>query len=408
MDVGTTAVGTLRRDMRVIGLISGAHFFSHFYQLVLPPLFPLLRTEFDVSYSALGLLPGLVYITGAVSQPAVGFVVDRYGARPILLAGLALLAASIAVLGLAPGYWAMIPIVIVAGLGNAVFHPADFAILNASVHNSRLGRAYGAHGICGNLGWAAAPPAVWFLAELFGWRTALVTLGCIGLAATVYLAGQGDAMTDHRRPERDSAAPKTTLLADIGGLMTPAILLTFTFFMLTSMALIGVQTFVPIALTNFHQTPPDAAKDALTAFLLAGAAGTLGGGILVDRIKRPELIVGICLGAFTLVFMALALHGLSSMLVILVLALTGALLGATSPSRDMIVRQKTLTGASGKVYGFVYSGLDLGAAIIPPVFGWLIDRGSPQLVFVLVSAVIAVSVLTIFRVDRARAAAAAD
>ncbi len=408
MDVGTAAVGTLRRDMRVIGLISGAHFFSHFYQLVLPPLFPLLRAEFDVSYSALGLLTGLFYITGAISQPAVGFVVDRYGARPILLAGLALLAASIAVLGLAPGYWAMIPIVIVAGLGNAVFHPADFAILNASVHNSRLGRAYGAHGICGNLGWAAAPPSVWFLAELFGWRTALVTLGCIGLAATVYLAGQGGAMIDHRRPETDAAVSKTTLRADIGGLMTPAILLTFTFFMLTSMALIGVQTFVPIALTDFHQTPPDVAKDALTAFLLAGAAGTLGGGILVDRIKRPEQIVGICLGVFALIFLALVLQGLSSMPVILVLALTGALLGATSPSRDMIVRQKTLTGASGKVYGFVYSGLDLGAAIIPPVFGWFIDRGSPQLVFVLVSAVIAVSVLTIFRVDRARASAAAD
>jgi len=408
MEVGTTTVGTLRRDMRVIGLISGAHFFSHFYQLVLPPLFPLLRAEFDVSYWALGWLTGLFYITGAISQPAVGFVVDRYGARPILLAGLALLAAAIAALGLAPGYWAMVPIVIVAGLGNAVFHPADFAILNASVHNSRLGRAYGAHGIFGNLGWAAAPPAVWLLAELFGWRTALITLGCLGLAATVYLASQGDAIIDHRRPETDAAVPKTTLAADIAGLMTPAILLTFTFFMLTSMALIGVQTFVPIALTNFHQTLPDTAKDALTAFLLAGAAGTLGGGILVDRIKRPELIVGVCLGAFTLIFLALALRSLPGILVIPVMALTGALLGATSPSRDMIVRQKTLTGASGKVYGFVYSGLDLGAAIIPPVFGWLIDRGDPQFVFVLVGAVIGVSVLTILHFDRHKAAATAD
>ena len=132
-----------------------------------------------------------------------------------LLSVVVLLAASVAVLGLVPGYWTMIPIVILAGLGNAVFHPADFAILNASVHNSRLGRAYGAHGICGNLGWAAAPPFVWFLAELFGWRTALVAAGCIGLAATVYLAGQGDAMTDHRRPERGAAAPKTTLVVAV-------------------------------------------------------------------------------------------------------------------------------------------------------------------------------------------------
>jgi predicted MFS family arabinose efflux permease len=289
-----------------------------------------------------------------------------------------------------------------------VFHPADFAILNASIHSSRLGRAYGWHGICGNLGWAAAPVAVLSLTALFDWRMALVVLGCLGLVGTVYLASQGDAMADHRRPEKNASAPKTTLMADIGGLMTPAILLTFGFFMLTSMALIGVQTFVPIALADFHQAPPDLAKDALTAFLLAGAVGTLGGGILVDRYKRPELIVGLCLGAFTLIFLALALGGLSPILIVPVLALSGALLGATSPSRDMIVRQKTLTGASGKVYGFVYSGLDLGAATMPPVFGWLIDRGNPQLVFVLVSAVVAVSLLTIIRVDRTKAVAAAD
>lgn len=408
MDVSVPAAGTLRRDARVIGLISGAHFLSHFYQLVLPPLFPLLRTEFDVSYSALGLLTALFFITGAIAQPAVGFVVDRYGARSILLAGLALMAASVAAMGLAPGYWTMVPLVVAAGLGNAVFHPADFAILNASVHSSRLGRAYGSHGICGNLGWAAAPVSVLSLTALFDWRTALVVLGCLGLAGAAYLASQGDAMVDHRRTEQDAATPKTTLAADVGSLMTPAILLTFAFFTLTSMALIGVQTFVPIALTDFHQATPDMAKDALTAFLLAGAAGTLGGGILVDRYRWPELIVGFCLGAFTLIFLALALGSLSPILIIPVLALTGALLGATGPSRDMIVRQKTLTGASGKIYGFVYSGLDLGAAIMPPVFGWLIDRGNPRLVFVLVSAVIAVSLLTIIRIDRAKTVAAAD
>jgi len=405
MDGTATAAGTVRRDMRVIGLISGAHFFSHFYQLVLPPLFPLLRAEFGVTYTALGMLTGIFFLTGAVTQPAVGFLVDRYGARPILLAGLALMAAAVAALGLAPGYWTMIPIVILAGLGNAVFHPADFAILNASVHPSRLGRAYGAHGIMGNIGWAAAPMASLSLTAIFGWRAALILLGCCGLAAAVYLAGQRTAMMDHRRSPAADTAP-TTLAADLGMLFTPTILVTFTFFALTSMALVGVQTFVPTALTDFHGIPLTVAAVALTAFLLAGAAGTLGGGVLVDRFPRPELIAGSCLALFTVLFLALTLSGLPELLIILILALSGALLGATGPSRDMLVRQKTPVGSAGKVYGFVYSGLDLGAAIIPPVFGWMIDHGEPRLVFVVVSAAIALSVLTIVTLDRRGSATA--
>jgi MFS transporter, FSR family, fosmidomycin resistance protein len=400
MGMGTAAAGSLRHDMRVISLIGGAHFFSHFYQLVLPPLFPLLRAEFDVSYTALGLLTGIFFITGAITQPAMGFLVDRYGARPILLAGLALIAAAVALLGLAPGYWALVPIMILSGLGNAVFHPADFAILNASVHPSRLGRAYGVHGILGNIGWAAAPIASLSLSAAFGWRTALVVLGCCGLAATVYLASQGAAMMDHRRSDKGPAPAATSFAEDLAMLTRPTILVTFAFFALTSMALVGIQTFVPTALTSFHGVPLAAAAVALTAFLLAGAAGTLGGGVLVDRFKRPELIVGLCLALFAVVFLAFIWAGLPDPLIIPIMAITGALLGATGPSRDMLVRQKTQVGASGKVYGFVYSGLDLGAAITPPLFGWLIDHGEAQLVFVFVSAVIALSVLTIFTLDR--------
>lgn len=408
MDVGTTAAGSLRHDMRVISLIGGAHFFSHFYQLVLPPLFPLLRAEFNVSYTALGLLTGVFFITGAITQPVMGFLVDRYGARPILLAGLALMAAAVALMGLVPSYWTLVPVMILSGLGNAVFHPADFAILNASVHPSRLGRAYGVHGILGNIGWAAAPVASLSLSAAFGWRPALVILGCCGLAATVYLASQGAAMADHRRNEKGPAVAETSFAEDFAMLTAPAILVTFAFFALTSMALVGIQTFVPTALTSLHSVPLTMTAVALTAFLLAGAAGTLAGGVLVDRFKHPEMIAGTSLGLFAVIFLAFVWTGLPSILVIPIMAMTGALLGASGPSRDMLVRQKTQVGASGKVYGFVYSGLDLGAAISPPLFGWLIDHEESRLVFVFVSAVIALSVLTIVTLDRRAVPAAGE
>lgn len=399
MDV-TTAAGSLRRDIRVMTLISGAHSFSHFYQLVLPPLFPLLKEEFGVSYTALGLLTGLLYVASGIAQPAAGFFVDRFGARPVLLAGLALFAGAIAAAGLVPSFWMLAPIVVVAGFGNAVFHPADFAILNASVHPSRLGRAYGIHGILGNIGWAAAPVASLSLAALFGWRMALVALGSLGLAATVYLAAQRDAMADHRQRPAGKSAPPTTLAEDIRLLMATPILLSFGFFALTSMAIVSVQTFVPPALIAFHQVPLSMGAASLTAFMLGGVVGTLGGGVLADRTRRRELVVAGGLMLFSVLFMLVTLPGLPHVLILPLFALTGALLGSTTPSRDMLIREATPLGAAGKVYGFVYSGLDLGAAIMPPIAGWLLDRGEPRLIFVAVAGVVAVSIVLVLLIRR--------
>ncbi len=399
-----TAGSTLRHDVRVISLIGTAHFFSHFYQLVLPPLYGMLRAEFDVSFAALGALTGTMFVASGVSQPVAGFLVDRYGARTVLLAGLALFAGATAALGLAPNFWTMFLLSALAGLGNAVFHPADFAILNASVDPRRLGRAYGVHGIAGNLGWVAAVPLSLYLGELFGWRTALIALGCLGLAATVYLASQRDAMVDHRRPKTERGAP-IPLAEDVRMLMAPHILLSFGFFALMSMALIGVQTFVPQALTQFHGMPMELAGAALTAFLIGGVFGTLTGGVVADRFRHPEMIICSAMTAFAVVFLILVIPGLPHVLILSVFVITGMLMGLAGPPRDMLVRDRTPAGSAGKVYGFIYAGLDAGAAVMPPVFGWLLDRGAPRAVFVLMSLVIALSVLTVLQLRRPAAVA---
>lgn len=407
MDV-TTAAGSLRRDIRVMTLISGAHSFSHFYQLVLPPLFPLLKAEFDVSYTTLGLLAGLLYVASGIAQPAAGFLVDRFGARRVLISGLALFAGAIACAGLVPSFWMLLPIAVAAGIGNSVFHPADFAILNASVHPTRLGRAYGIHGIFGNIGWAAAPVASLTLASMFGWRMALVMLGSLGLAATVYLASQRDAMSDHRDRAAHKNAPPTTLAEDIRMLTATPILLSFGFFAFTSMAILAVQTFVPPALTALHLVPLSLAAASLTAFMLGGVVGTLGGGILADRTRRRELVVAVGLLLFSLIFLVLTLPELPHIAILPLFALAGGLLGSTTPSRDMLIRESTPLGAAGKVYGFVYSGLDLGAAIMPPLAGWLLDSGEPRMIFVAVSVVAAASIVLVLMIRRQPVAAAAE
>ena len=387
---------SLRSDVKVIGLIGAAHFFSHFFQLALPPLFPLLKAVFGVPYLALGLAMSVFYGASGVGQTLSGFLVDRIGALRVLLGGMALLATAIALAGLVPSYWMLLPVALVAGLGNSVFHPADYSILNASVDSRRIGRGYSVHSISGNLGWAVAPTVVVGLAAHFGWRAALVTVGVMGLAVVLVLATQSGAFGGLHVAER----PRTTMARDVRLLLTAPILAAFAYFAFIATAVIGVQTFGVTTLMRVYDTPLSLATAALTAFLLGGAAGILAGGLLADRVRRHDIIAAGGLVVAAGFMMLLAAGVVAAPLLPVVLALTGFCHGATGPSRDMLVRAATPPGASGKVFGFAYSGLDLGSCLTPLAFGWLLDHGDPRMLFVAVGVLMLCTIGTVVQVRR--------
>jgi len=401
---------TIARDVKLVGLVSAAHGMSHFYQLVLPPIFPLLTKAFGVGYIEFGLLTALMYVASGVLQTPAGMLVDRLGPGPVLIAGLGLFSGSVLLFGLVPGFCWLAPLAIVAGLGSCVFHPADYAIMNARVGASRLGRAYSAHSLAGNIGWIAAPASVLGLTALFGWRAALVILGAAGLLFTVYLASQRAVLSE--APER---APKAAADAASGGqvatgvLLSAPILMCFLYFTLLSISLAGWQTFLPSAAIAAFGVSIAAANFMLTAFLLAASVGVLAGGIIVDRFPRHEVVVAVGLAAaaaFSLV-LAVAAQPIAGLLACASLA--GLALGGAGPARDMLVRRATPAGATGKVFGFVYSGLDLGAVIASPVLGLLLDHDLPRLVFVvaaiaLVGAIGSAVVVGVGRVETTRRA----
>jgi MFS transporter, FSR family, fosmidomycin resistance protein len=380
--------------------VGGAHFVSHFFQLTLPPLFPLLRNGLDVTYVQLGLLMSLFYASSGIGQTASGFLVDHWGARRVLPSGMALLALAMAVAGLAPSYWALVPAALLGGLGNSVFHPADYSIFNASVSPSRLGRAYGVHSICGALGWAVAPTVVVGLSAAVGWRAALVTVGALGIAAAAALSTLGEALDDRRETIALRGAPSSGWTASVRLLMATPILVAFAYFALLATSLIGIQTFSVSAMVTIYEAPLGLATGALTAFLLGSAGGVLVGSFLADRTSRHDVVAGggMFLGAGATLVIASAAPSLA--LLPVVMALAGFCLGATSPSRDMLVRAATPPGASGKVYGFVYSGLDLGSSLTPLLFGWLLDRGEPRMVFVASAGFMLLTIATVIQVRR--------
>ncbi len=385
-----------RNDVRVISLIAAAHFFSHFFQLTLPPLFPLLKEVWGVPYVALGLAMSVFYGASGIGQTISGFLVDRVGAHRVLLGGMALFSASIALAGLVPAYWLLLPVALLAGLGNSVFHPADYSILNASVDPRRIGRGYSVHSISGNLGWAVAPSVVVGLTAHFGWRVALVTVGAAGLAVVSVLATQLGAVVGAGPAER----PRSTTGREVRLLLTAPILSAFAYFALIATALIGLQTFGVATLMRVYDTPLGLATGALTAFLVGGATGILAGGLLADQTRRHDVVAVAGLVTAAGAMMLLATGALPPGLLPIVLGLTGFCHGATGPSRDMLVRAATPPGASGKVFGFVYSGLDLGSCLTPLAFGWLLDHGDPRMLFVAVGILMLCTIATVVQVRR--------
>jgi MFS transporter, FSR family, fosmidomycin resistance protein len=390
----STARSALRSDVRVIGVIGAAHFFSHFFQLVLPPLFPLLKTVFGVTYVALGLTMSVFFGASGIGQSLSGFLVDRVGAHRVLMGGMALFAGSIALAGLVPSYWLLLPVALLAGLGNSVFHPADYSILNALVHPRRIGRGYSVHAISGNLGWAVAPTVVFTLTASFGWRPALVTVGAIGLVMVAVLATQGAAFATARGGARGREA------TDVRLLFTAPILAAFAYFALIATALVGVQTFGVTGLMRVYETPMARATAALTAFLLGSAIGILAGGFLADRSQRHDVIAVSGLIGTAALMMVLATGSVAIPLLPVVLAVAGFCQGVTGPSRDMLVRAATPPGASGRVFGFVYSGLDLGSCLVPLAFGWILDHGDPRVLFLAVGVLMLCTIGTVVQVRR--------
>jgi len=382
------------RDIKVMALIGVAHGCSHFFQLVLPPLFPFLKDDFAVSYTELGLVMTLFYVTSGVLQTPAGFLVDRIGARNVLIGGLAIFCTAILLYGLAPSYWLLLPVAVVAGIGNSVFHPADFSILNASVDQKRLGMAFGTHTLGGNLGWGLAPVLMAGGAAAFGWRAAPIIAACLGYAILAALLINRDLIKEDAGAARRAAAKAGEQAAPLGPLLSLPVVMCFGYFLLLSFALIGTQNFLPATLAALYDTPLTLATTALTGFLLGASAGVMTGGWVADKgVKLEVIVIGGLLGAAALILVVANLN-LPAIGLVAAIAGAGFLQGFTTPSRDLIVRGATPKGASGRVFGFVYSGLDAGSAMAPLVIGLMLDHGHADRVLWFVAAMLALTTLT--------------
>ena len=393
-----------RQDARLIGLVGIAHLISHFSQLLLAPLFPWLKEAFDASYAQLGLLMSIFFVVSCVVQALSGFVVDRLGPRPVLFGGLALL--GLAAFGFAAsGSYAMLAVCsVVAGAGNGVFHPVDYTLLNRKVHPSRLGHAFSVHGISGSLGWALAPALLVPLTIAFGWRVALMCAGALAFLVLALLIANRRQLALDVTPVRQTQAASSLghIEGNLAFLKLPAVWMCFGFFLFYAMALSGVQAFAPEAARMLHEVPVHAAAMCLTIYMICSAGGMVVGGFLAADAERCERIIGAGMGLAALVALTIGFADIAPMWVPVLFGVMGLGAGIAGPSRDLIVKRATPPNATGRVYGVVYSGLDIGQAVAPLLFGTLMDLHRPALVWLGIAAVQGVLIVNAFNVGNAR------
>jgi MFS transporter, FSR family, fosmidomycin resistance protein len=375
----------LRRNVQVLMLVGSGHAVSHLYLLALPPLFPLLREDLDASYAALGLLVTVFNVATGAAQIPAGFLVDRFGARRLLLLGLGVMGVAMTALGFAPTYWLMLVLIALAGIGNSVFHPADYAILTASVDRGWLGRAFGIHTFAGNVGFVLAPGTMIALTAWLGWRGALSAAGLVAFVVLGAMLAWGEVLREEARSTDESQRKRAGSSVGRPLLLSTPVLLLFLFYVLAAMFTSGVHSFSVTALNGLWGTELALANVILSAFLTASAVGILLGGMIADHTHRYALLTVAVFGTAAALTLMVGLIPLPALVVMGLFVAIGLLQGSARTSRDMLVRQVTPAGATGRVFAFVMTGLNVGAAITPVLFGLLLDLGEPRFVFLLLA-----------------------
>lgn len=369
------------RDARVSTLIGVGHFLSHFYQLCLPPLFLVWQPAFHVSFAELGLVVAVMSAVTAVLQTPVGFLVDRHGARFYLVGGVALMAAGIALMAVATSFWQLLVFAALSGVGNSVVHPADYSILSGSISPERTGRAFALHTFAGNVGFSVAPPVMAGLMWTIGWRWGVGLVGLVGLPLVAAVLWQSGILVDgtEKRHAREPEVAGHKLL------LSRTMLLFFGFYLAGSMASAGLQAWLITVLHAVSGVGLATASTVLTAFMVGTALGVLVGGVVVDRTPRHLAFIVLVLVLSALFTVIGGYLPMPDTLVAVALFAAGLFSGCSRTPRDMMLRASSPKGQVGKVFGFVSTGLPLGSALTPVPFGFLIDRGHPELVFALVA-----------------------
>jgi MFS transporter, FSR family, fosmidomycin resistance protein len=381
------------RDAQVIALVAIAHFTSHVHIMLLPPIFGQVKEAFGVTYTQLAVALTAFNVASALLQTPAGFLVDRIGPRLMLTAGLIVGAIAITAAALLPGYWFFVIAYALLGVANTVYHPADYSILSAAIDGKKIGKAFSIHTFAGYLGSGVTPALMLAFAAIWNWQGAFLFAAGLSFAVALLLIVAGGILPRVVRKPMEPTRAEAKVGLDL--LLSGPILRNLLFFFCIAMANGGLQTYSIVGLAAIHDTPAAVANIALSGFLLFSAFGVLVGGIIADRTPHHEWVAAIGFACTSAMAILMAWVNMPGAVLITVMSVGGLLNGIIQPSRDMMVRAVTPAGSFGKVFGFVSTGFNLGGMVAPLLYGFLMDRGEPRAIFMIVVAFILLGLVTV-------------
>ncbi len=394
---------TRKQDIVLITLLGVAHGLSHYFHLIIPPLFPWIMPEFDASFAQMGAVMTIFFITSSLGQATTGFLVDKLGPKVCLYGGVSLLMIAGFLFSAAQSYWWFYPVAACAGLGNSVFHPTDYSIMNRCITQDRLPFAFSIHTVVGNIGWALAPIFMVGVATFTcSWRLAAATAGIMALLVLLSLVLHNSLFDQALKLDRGLTAEekKTDRKADIGFgfLKLLAVWLCFLFFFCNSFALGILQNFAPSIFEATYHVGLEVATGGLTSYMIGSIIGILLGAYVAKAIKRSDYVIAATMSVSAVMAILLASQWLGPKSVLPLMGIMGFGVGLATPSRDLLIRGACMkflgTNSFGRVYGFTYCGMDVGQTLAPLVVGPLLDAGLFSLALVLVGTFQTLALLT--------------
>ena len=376
----------------VLWAITVCHLLNDTMQALLPALYPVLKSAFDLDFGQIGLITLTFQLTASLLQPAVGFYTDHRPQPYSLVAGMGLSLTGLLVLSVAPTYPLLLLSAALVGMGSAVFHPESSRVARMA-SGGRHGLAQSLFQMGGNTGSALGPLLAAFVVVPRGQRS-VAWFSAAALAGMIILSRVGAWYNAHRRSAakiRSATPPHDFPRGKVVGALTILLILVFS----KNVYLASISSYYTFFLIERFGLSVQSAQLHLFVFLGAVAAGTIIGGPVGDRLGRKWVIWASILGVlpFTLALPYVNLFWTG------VLSVAIGVILASAFSAILVFAQELVPGrvgmVSGLFFGFAFGTAGIGAALL----GDLADRGGIELVYRLCSYLPALGLLTAFLPD---------
>jgi FSR family fosmidomycin resistance protein-like MFS transporter len=359
----TTTLERVRPHTKLIGLLAVGHLVIDVTQGSLPAVLPLLKTAHGLSYAQAATIVLVANLTSSIIQPLFGYLSDHAVRRWLLPTSIFTAGAGMALTGLAPGYGAVLALVVLMGLGVAAWHPEGYKTAT-SVAGDRKATALSWFSLGGNVGIALGPPLITFLVAT--WSLA----GTLGLMLPALLVG-GVILAVLPAITAASTSPRAARASAARGVNMPgAMALLILVVTIRSWASLGFATFVPFYYVDYLNADPRVVGQVLFVFLGAGALATVIAGPLADRWGARNFVRWVLLAAIPFGLLFLETRGV---LALVMLALFGAVL-TSSFTVSVVLGQSYLPRNAGMASGLIV-GLAIGAGGLGvAALGWIADH----------------------------------